>query len=60
MSGKVTYSDDGSPLDKGMVVFTDGITQSRGTIQKNGLTQSDCSKKNTVLFLANTKFALRR
>jgi len=36
ISGKVTYSDDGSPLTVGTVVFRNGNLISRGNIQSDG------------------------
>ena len=36
LKGKVTFSDDGSPLDAGMILFENGPTVSRGTINKDG------------------------
>lgn len=34
--GKVTFSDDGAPLDLGMILFESGSTVSRGTIKEDG------------------------
>jgi hypothetical protein len=36
VSGKVTFSDDGSPVPVGMVVFDDGINMARAPIQPDG------------------------
>ena len=36
MSGRVTYSDTGEPLEKGTVAFTDGSILARGDIGKDG------------------------
>ncbi|MDR0871634.1 MAG: hypothetical protein LBN39_12665 [Planctomycetaceae bacterium] len=37
LSGKVTYSDDGSPLETGQVCFTTDTYFSRGNIKENGV-----------------------
>lgn len=36
ISGRVTYTDDGSPLETGSVVFENGSFQSRGEIGADG------------------------
>ncbi len=36
LRGKVTFTDDGSPLTAGSVCFDDGIKLSRGTIKSDG------------------------
>jgi hypothetical protein len=36
ISGTVTFSDDGTPVPVGIVVFDDGTSQARGRIQPNG------------------------
>ncbi len=36
LTGKVTFSDDGSPVATGTICFTDGTTISRGVIQPDG------------------------
>ena len=36
MSGRVTYSDDGSPVEQGTVSFTKGAFQARGEIKEDG------------------------
>ena len=47
ITGKVTYSDDGTPLDAGMIIFEDGNMASRsdigtdGTFKLSSMTQND-------------------
>ena len=36
LSGKVTFSDDGSPVPNGAIFFTDGKSRSQGGIQSDG------------------------
>lgn len=36
MGGRVTYSDNGEPLEKGTVAFTQGVFQARGEIKEDG------------------------
>jgi hypothetical protein len=36
MSGRVTYSDNGEPLETGFVCFVSGATFARGTIAEDG------------------------
>jgi hypothetical protein len=36
MGGRVTYSDNGEPLEKGTVAFTKGAFQARGEIKEDG------------------------
>lgn len=36
LSGKVTYSDDGSPVPTGAIFFTDGKFMSQGAIKEDG------------------------
>lgn len=36
LRGKVVFSDDGSPITKGAICFTDGQNLSRGTIRPDG------------------------
>ena len=36
VSGMVTYTDDGSPVTAGTVVFDDGVKQARGKIKPDG------------------------
>ncbi len=36
LSGKVTFSDDGSPLTKGVVIFTTATHNAQGVIKKDG------------------------
>lgn len=60
MSGRVTYSDDGSPLEAGTVCFATSSIQANGTIQKDGryvlgsLAKSDGLPKGTYrVFIGN-------
>jgi hypothetical protein len=36
LGGKVTYSDDGTPLENGTIAFTNGTIQARGEVGKDG------------------------
>lgn len=49
LSGKVTFSDDGSPLDRGMVCFeTDGFL-ARGSLKPDGTYQVSSTGRNDGL-----------
>ena len=46
VNGKVVFSDDGSPLDVGMILFESGDTVSRGTINGDGTFNMGFEKQN--------------
>ena len=49
VKGKVTYSDDGSPLELGMILFENGPMVSRGDIKKDGTFTMGTEKQNDGL-----------
>lgn len=48
-SGRVTFSDDGSPLNRGIVCFENDSMMARGTIQPDGSFQITSVKKGDGL-----------
>ncbi|MDR2171484.1 MAG: carboxypeptidase-like regulatory domain-containing protein [Planctomycetaceae bacterium] len=46
ISGTVTFSDDGSPLSAGAVIFDDGVKQARAAIKPDGSFVMGFEKEN--------------
>ncbi|MDR1479921.1 MAG: hypothetical protein LBJ00_13385 [Planctomycetaceae bacterium] len=49
VSGKITFSDDGSPLTKGTVCFQTGTFVARGNLQSDGVYRMSSVNKNDGL-----------
>lgn len=49
LGGKITFSDDGSPLGRGTVCFDDGVVTARGSINEQGVYTVGSLKENDGL-----------